>query len=144
VYDFTYKKVSKTNSILKINYNSYNPRISDSWKKRNIAKVSISPCWISNGVNEKEAYARKVTRVLLSVLSEYHIKEIFSGDECGWFSSLLWYKIYVVEDEICCVSTRNKHKITALVSSNMNRSEKMSRLVTRKSDKPSSQHVHKT
>jgi hypothetical protein len=59
--------------------------------------------------------------VLPSLLSEYHLKDIFNADKNGLFSNHPWTK---------------PDKITVLVCSDMDGSEKMSLLVIGKSEKP--------
>jgi hypothetical protein len=71
-----------------------------------------------------------------SLLSEHHPTDVFNADECGLFSNLLLDKTYVFKGESCHVSKRSEDRITVLVCTNMDGSEKMPLLVTGKSEKP--------
>jgi hypothetical protein len=73
--------------------------------------------------------------VLPSLLSEYHQKDIFITDEGELLFSLLLDKTYSFKDE-SCHGGKSKDRIIVLVCTNMDQSEKMSLLVTGKSEKP--------
>jgi hypothetical protein len=88
----------------------------------------------SKSVYEEDAGAWKMG-VLPSLLSEYHPKDVFNGDECELFSNLLPDKTYAFKGESCHGGKRSKDRITVLVCTNMDGSEKMPLLVNGKSEK---------
>jgi hypothetical protein len=89
----------------------------------------------SESVNEEEVEAWE-TGVLPSLLSECASKDIFNADGCELFFSLLSDKTCAFKGENCHGSKRSKDRISVLVGTDMDGSEKMPLLVIRKSQKP--------
>lgn len=74
--------------------------------------------------------------VLPNLMSGYEEKNIFNMDECALFFNLLPNKTFAFKGENCCGGKSSKERVTVLLGSNMNGSEKLPLLIVGKSKKP--------
>jgi hypothetical protein len=92
-------------------------------------------CGEANSLNPEEVVAWKGT-TLLHLMTKYSPKDIFSADEFGLFYNMLPDKTYTFKGASCKDIKVNNERITVLVCTNLDGTEKLPLLVNGKSKRP--------
>lgn len=94
-----------------------------------------SICGESAGV-DSETVQEWIENTLPSLIQDYSSKDIFNADETGLFYNLLPDKTFAVKGENCHGGKLSKLRLTVLICTNADGSEKITPLVVGKSKKP--------